>query len=344
MENWPVLCRVAVAAAIAVILASQPEAAVAQRSPGEFSASQSSSSNISAPRRAEQLVPDRAPLVEIKQLDLDKAERNRLRAALEAGDWRRAEFFLVEAAKGRPESAELFKALGAVSFQNRRYLEAAIAYKKANRITPLDERSRFTLATAYIALERGHWARPELEKLAAEHSRNALYPHWLAGVYYSYNWFDEAVAELGKALALEPDFAAARDRLGLCFEGLGKTDEALEEYERAIRLNDSGGSPSPWPAYHLGSLLHDLGQLEEAEKVLRDALEADSGLAEAHYELGLILHKQRNSSQAVKVLLRAAELDASNPKPHYALSQVYRRLGDKEKALEEIRKFRELTR
>ncbi|MCP5109313.1 MAG: tetratricopeptide repeat protein, partial [bacterium] len=156
----------------------------------------------------------------------------------------------VQLASGVPDSAEL-KTQGAALFEESRYLESAIAYKRADRITPLDNRSRFTLVAAFMALERGHWARPELERLIASEPLNPVYPYWLAGVYYSYNWFDEAVAELNKSLALDPAFAAAYDRLGLCLEGLGKDAEALKEYETAIRLNIESGQSVHWPAYHL---------------------------------------------------------------------------------------------
>ncbi|MCP5119889.1 MAG: tetratricopeptide repeat protein [bacterium] len=240
--------------------------------------------------------------------------------------------------------SEALKTQGAEHFEKGRYLESTIAYKKADLITPLDNRSRFTLVTAYIALERGHWARPELEKLIAADPFNPVYPYWLARVYYTFNWFDEAVEELDKALALDPDFAAAYDRLGLCLEGLGNNEAALARNETAVRLNQESGESAHWPAYHLGSLLHDLGQLEKAEKSLRRALRAAADMAEAHYELGVVLDKRGKSREAVKQLLRAAELDESDPQPHYALSQIYRRLGDREKAMEEIRRFRELSK
>jgi tetratricopeptide (TPR) repeat protein len=192
-------------------------------------------------------------------------------------------------------------------------------------------------------LGREHWARPELERLAAEHPDNAMYPHWLARVYYAYQWFDQAIRQLEKALELAPRFAPAHDRLGLCLEGLGRTEEALEAYQKAVRIERADGSRSAWTLYHMGSLLHDLGDLPKAEDALAEALQLDGGLADAHYELGLVLHKQQKDERAIKTLQNAVELDPANPQPHYALSQVYRKLKDKENALQQIRLFRELA-
>jgi tetratricopeptide (TPR) repeat protein len=322
-------------------LAVQP--AAAQSGSGVFSASQAASSSISAPQRAESIAPARPLVIAVDRLVLSPAERRRLRRAVENEDWPTAQRLLIEALEDRPEPGHLLKALGAASFQNRHYLEAAMAYKRAERLIGLDETSRFTMATAYIALGREHWARPELERLAEEYPDNALYPHWLARVYYAYQWFDQAILQLNKALELAPRFAPAHDRMGLCLEGLGRTDEALEAYRRAIRLERSLGQRSPWTLYHLGSLLHDLGELAKAESVLEEALDVDSELADAHYELGLVLSKQQKGDRAVRALQQAVELDPANPQPHYALAQVYRKLKDKEKALEEVRLFRELA-
>ena len=61
------------------------------------------------------------------------------------------------ASRGRPE---LLRLLGGVFFLRGNSLGAAIAFKKAEALAPLDERSRFTLAMAYVVLGRRDWARP----------------------------------------------------------------------------------------------------------------------------------------------------------------------------------------
>ena len=248
-----------------------------------------------------------------------------------------------EQSSPRPDSAAPLTALGAVLFHNERYLQSAIAYNQAERIAPLGELSRFTLATAYIAMDRRHWARPELEKLAAMNPRNAVYPYWLAGVDYFYQWFDDAIAKLRTSIELDPDFAPAYDRLGQCLEGAGNPDEALAAYEKAIMLNKTQGNGSPWAAWHLGSLLHDLGRLSDAEDALREALQNARDSPRVYYDLGVVLRKQGKLKEAREVLLRAAELDPADPKPHYALAEVYRRSGDKRKALAELEEFQGLS-
>ena len=297
---------------------------------------------VSAGQPIRGVTSSKGPAIEIDGLQLAPELASVLRAAAHRADWQKAEALLAEQSSLQPDSAALLTALGSVLFHNGRYLQSAIAYNQADQIEPLDELSRFTLANAYIAMDRRHWARPELEKLAAMYPVNAVYPYWLAGVDYFYQWYGQAIAKLRTSIELDPDFAPAYDRLGQCFEGAGRADEAIAAYEKAVALNKGQGRRSPWAAWHLGSLLRDLDRLSDAERALREALRDARDLPQVHYDFGVVLRKQGKLQEAREVLLRAAELDPADPQPHYALAEVYRRSGDKEKALAELEEFRRL--
>ena len=83
--------------------------------------------------------------------------------------------------------------LGGVFFLRGRPLNAAIALKKAEAIAPLDERSRFTLVMAYVALGHRDWARPELARLTAAAPASPLYPYWTARLDYDDGQYATAV-------------------------------------------------------------------------------------------------------------------------------------------------------
>jgi predicted Zn-dependent protease len=74
-----------------------------------------------------------------------------------------------------PDAARLLEVAGGIFFLDKQYLDAAIAWKRAEAITPLAPRSRFTLAMTYIKLGRSDWARTELERLAATQPVSPLY-------------------------------------------------------------------------------------------------------------------------------------------------------------------------
>ena len=86
--------------------------------------------------------------------------------ALGVGNWELAEQLLLKKIEAAPQSAELLKLLARVFLADRRPLNAAIAIKKAEAIAPLDSQTRYELAIAYLSMNHGDWARPELENLA----------------------------------------------------------------------------------------------------------------------------------------------------------------------------------
>jgi tetratricopeptide (TPR) repeat protein len=278
----------------------------------------------------------------IRRSSLDPARRDELEKAFVARDYKRAETLLIEEIDRNPGSAELLTLAAGIFFLDGEYLNSAIAYKKAEAIWPLDERSRFTLAMAYIKLNRSDWARLELEKLAAAVPQSPLYLYWLARLDYDAQRYNEAIAKLRKVIELDPKMVRAYDNLGLCYDFLGKFDEAIGYYRKAIELNRLQAQPSPWPHLNLAVVLIARGNPAEAEGLLREALRYDPKLPQAHYQLGVLLEKRGNYSDAIRSLKQAADLDPTYPEPHYTLSRIYQKLGDKDKARESVEQFQKL--
>jgi tetratricopeptide (TPR) repeat protein len=262
--------------------------------------------------------------------------------AITARDWPRAERLLVDAIERQPRSTALLKTLASVFLMDRKPLNAAIALKKAEAIEPLDTHARFQLVLAYVAMARGDWARPELERLAVAQPASALFPYWLGRLDYDAGQYASAMRRFEAAIALDATFVRAYDNLGLCLEALNQPEQAIERYRDAVRLNRQSGEPSPWPLLNLGILLRTRGAADEAEKLFREALTADPGFARAHYQLGVVLEDAGRTDEAVQSLERAAQADATYPEPHYALSRLYRRLGRADRAESELRLFQQL--
>ncbi|PYQ16652.1 MAG: hypothetical protein DMF80_03905 [Acidobacteria bacterium] len=276
--------------------------------------------------------------------DLDAAalavdRRALIAQALAGGAYEQAQAMLVEEAKRNPRSPELLRLLGGVRFMQREYFGAAIAFKKAEVLAPLDERSRFTLAMSYVVLGRRDWARPELQKLSQTAPRNALYRYWSARLDYDDGQYAAAVSGLLQAIALDPRFVKGHDNLGLSYEALGRQDEAIRSYQEAVRLNREATSRSPWPPLNLGLLLARLDRLPEAEPLFREAVRIDPRFAQGHYRLGVALEKKGQADEAVKELEEAARLDPSYPEPYYALARLYRRGGSVERADRALERF-----
>src|SRR5712692_9875163 len=157
----------------------------AQAAPSHLPAAQDQSADINVRNLAD--------------LQLDAKLQKELEGAMGRRDYASVETILVREAERDPKSvrtAKLLSVAGGVFFLDGKYLNSAIAWKKADAIALLDERSRFTLAMAYIKLNRRDWARPELAKLAAAQPENPLYLYWLARLDYDAQDYATAIASL----------------------------------------------------------------------------------------------------------------------------------------------------
>jgi len=288
-------------------------------------------------------VPGIAPSA-LKRLPLDAESQAALEKSFKARDFKRAEIILLKGLERTPKSRQLLTLVGGVFFLDGEYLNSAVAMKKADALAPLDDRSRFTLAMAYVTLNHRDWARPELEKLAGSDPQNAIYPYWLSRLDYDAMDFNSAVRHAQKALELNPDFLKAYDNLGLCYEALGQYERAIQAYSKAVRLSQKDRSCSPWPSLDFGALLVKLDRLGAAEESLKQSLACDPKFPRAHYQMGLLLEKQRNDDQAISELKRAAALDPGYADPHYLLGRIYQRQGDKQKAAEALSNFQQLKK
>jgi tetratricopeptide (TPR) repeat protein len=279
------------------------------------------------------------------QLQLDSEQRAKMEAALARKDYKSAEAVLVEEADKEPKSvraASLLEFAGGVFFLDREYLKSAIAFKKAEAIAPMSERSRFTLAMAYIELGRPQWAQPELVRLAALKPSNALYLYWLARLDYDGHKYTEAVSKLQKVTALDAGMVRAHDLLGLCYDYLGDLDRAIASFERSVTLNRAQAKPSPWPPLDMAVSQVEIGRLNDAENNLREAVRYDPRLPRAHYELGRVLDQEGKAEGAIQELKAASAVDPNYPEPHYLLGRIYHRLGKDELAKSEVLQFQQL--
>ena len=276
-------------------------------------------------------------------LGLSEAAAAELERAIAAEDWRLAESSLFAAVRGNPASAGLRRALGIAHYQAGRHFLAAAELKRADAIETLDEGTRHLLASAYLRIGRRHWARAELGRLIERQPESPSYRYSLARILYEQQRFGAATSELRSALRADPEFAEAHDLLGQCLEGLGRTEEAATAYRRAIDLFKTGHAPSPWPLYHLGSLLHDLGQMEGARAALEQAVKVDAGHVPSLRELGGVLLKSGRLDDSAKALETAARLEPDSEVIQYSLMRVYRLMGRTDLAANALRRYQEIS-
>ena len=133
----------------------------------------------------------------------------------------------------------------------------------------------------------------DLLGLAAFHYQNAagLRPNapWITRnlglVSASLGRWDQALAAYQKALQQSPKDAALLSDTAMAWERTGNRERAIETYRAAIQANPR----SELAHNNLGTLLLNMGRLEDAIQEFRAALSCDAGSAMASYNLGLAL-------------------------------------------------------
>jgi Flp pilus assembly protein TadD/TolB-like protein len=207
----------------------------------------------------------------------------------------------------RPDSSDLFVQFGGYCYSRGRYQEAVIQFRRAAELSPEASRNHLNLGAALQALNR----------------------------------YDEALVAFERSLALEPN-ADAWSNLGTLQFFLGRYGAARESYRRATLLapahhvlwanlgdacraaNDSQCAAEAWPRAiaaaqeallvnpnnavtraQLASALAKNGQLEDAQREIRRALEIDPTNVTVLYEAAVVGVLRGSPDTAISWLERA---------------------------------------
>ena len=115
--------------------------------------------------------------------------------------------------------------------------------------------------------------------------------------------FEENLKEYRQAMLYNADFAAQRFNLGNLAANLSNSEEAVDNYLQAIRIDELF-----YPAkVNLAMHYNQTGKNKEAEKLLREVVAEQPRMYEIAYSLGLLLAEMENYTEAAKYLGQAAD-------------------------------------
>jgi len=142
----------------------------------------------------------------------------------------------------------------------------------------------------------------------------------------------EAIAQYEQAVRLEPGYAEAQYNLGTLLGEAGRLTEAVEHLEQAVRIK-----PDYVEAEHnLAKALMILGKTREAAAHYEEALRLNPGDAEAEYSLGNALLALGNSQEAIEHWQRAVHLRPDYAEAHNNLGAAFARAGRFQEAIEQF--------
>jgi superkiller protein 3 len=196
------------------------------------------------------------------------------------------------------------------------YEDAFKAFDKAIELDPQQMSSRLVKANALLNLGRYNESLKTLDEAINAASQNSE---------KSQIWFEKAhlFAEQGNynetTKSLEMVFELAPLDIDLSINGgillsavLGRNDDALKYYERAIRIDPD--NKLAWinkanALVRLNRTGEATGAYQEALKITNKSLMADPEDSDLWAEKGLLLHNVGNSDEAVKAFANATRID-----------------------------------
>ncbi|MBU1106323.1 MAG: tetratricopeptide repeat protein [Candidatus Riflebacteria bacterium] len=139
---------------------------------------------------------------------------------------------------------------------------------------------------------------------------------------------DQAVVEIKKAIAIDPEFAQAHNKLGDYLMKMGLVKKAVDAYTRSLELAPNNQNSN----FDLGCSLAHLGRYEEALEYLQKALQLKPSHTEIYGHIGRILMMRGELEEAITNLNRAIEANPEDIMSSFTLACAYNMLGETEKA------------
>ena len=236
-----------------------------------------------------------------------------------------------------PQSVPAQSGLGRVYYRSRRFHEAAASFERALGIRPGEPETQRWLAMCYL---RAKEPQKVIALLANQgQDKDPVWVHMLrARAYDAQDQTDQAIAELERALVLEPRLPGAHFAIGFIKWSIGDPAAAEKQFREELSINPR--HTASW--YYLSEILAADGKIEEADGILKKLAEDAPGTFFAQFGLGKMEERRNNPQPAAEHFRRAIEIEPNSPEAHYHLGKVLRKLGRKEEAGEEFQKSRDL--
>ena len=138
---------------------------------------------------------------------------------------------------------------------------------------------------------------------------------------------DEAVANYQEAIRLLPDFPEACNNLGVALYTLKRSDESVATLRQALSLK-----PDYAEAHNnLGNALHERGELDEAVACYRQAVRFRPDYTEAFNNMGNALRNRGRLAEAMESYEQALKLKPDHAEVHLSRALAWLGMGDFER-------------
>ncbi|MGB4547724.1 MAG: tetratricopeptide repeat protein, partial [Syntrophales bacterium] len=161
----------------------------------------------------------------------------------------------------------------------------------------------------------------------------ALYG-FLSSLYEESKDLKTAEQTLLEGLALSPRSADLHYRLGVLYEKTDRFDESMKQMEEVLKIDPESAEALNFIGYSYA----DRGiKLDEAEAMIKKALELKPGDGYITDSLGWVYFKQNRNEEAIRYLEEALRIVPDDPAIAEHLGDAYARTGRVQEAIEKYR-------
>lgn len=167
---------------------------------------------------------------------------------------------------------------------------------------------------------------------AADVTNNNYVAYKILGYdFLSQKKYDEAASNFSEALRSTPEGkdAEALSGMGFCLMALGKTDEAIAFFQKAINIKPDHINA----LLGLGNSFLRIGRVDDAIGQFSKAAEIDPNRADVQYSLARALGERGRTNEAIQHFEAALQLDPDLAEAHYDLGVSLLRVGRLDEAI-----------
>ena len=231
-----------------------------------------------------------------------------------------------------PQYTKAYISAGAMFKQKKSYDSAIDAYKKAVALDPSDKNAMLGLGSVYSAQEKYNEAEQCFRsalKLLKSGEKDAETNYNLSIVLYAQGKKTDSLQFAKSAYDAKDSVKDVKMKSSVVYNyGLNcqdnkMNDQALKLYQEAVALDSSNMNAK----VNLGIVNIEMGNFDDAEKVLLQVYQADSGNFEACNNLGSVYRSKKDYPQAIKFYQNALRLQPKNDAVRANLAASYADAG-----------------
>ena len=237
----------------------------------------------------------------------------------------------------RPTSAWGWYALGYSQFAQKKVGESIRSLAKSLQFDIRNAEAHKMLGRDLMMIGRFDAAQTEFEQ-GIRYDPKSAEIHYDLGKLFSIqdNW-EGARKQFVEALRIDPSHIESLDALGLAQEALGDDASAVENYRKAIALNEERHGNFVAPDVNLSAYYNRTGDAAKAVEYAQKAVDLDPKADKAWFQKARAEERQGQLQDAADSLNRAISFNQRASSYYYVLAGIYRRLGksaDSQKALD----------